>query len=120
MNRTYRPLRLLALSVGCLAIVACGRPDPPGLVGDPAYPVYREYCHRCHGGHGDGRRASRVAKRRVDFGAPAFQDTTTLEAVARIIREGKGRMEGHAEDLTADQIEQLARLVKRFPFREAP
>lgn len=104
----------------CLAFLGCDQPDPPALVAQPGYALYQDQCRKCHGGTGVARRASRMAKRPVDFTAPAFKDTTTLETVTRIIRVGKGRMEGHADDLNEAQMDTLARLVLGFPYPEAP
>jgi mono/diheme cytochrome c family protein len=110
---------MLAVS-GCLVAASCTAPDDPRLAGDPGYPAYKEHCRKCHGDDGRRVRASRMAKREVDLTSPAFRDTTSLEDVFRIVRTGKGKMEGHEDDLSPEEIEAVSRLVMRLGREAAP
>jgi mono/diheme cytochrome c family protein len=115
-----RSLLCAALIAGLLAAAAgCGEPDDPVLAQYPGYTAYKKHCRKCHGNDGRGDRASRVAERPVDLGAPAFRDTTGLAGIEHIIRVGKGKMKGYSETLDAAQIAEIARVVWAMPTREA-
>jgi len=90
---------------------ACGERGQPLLTDHPGYPVYRKYCRRCHGDQGDDLRASRMAERRLDLGSSAFRDTVDAAEIDRVVRMGRGRMKGYAENLRPEEIDTLVSFV---------
>lgn len=84
-------------------------------INEVAIVAWEQNCMKCHGtmGAGDGPQAAMTHPR--DLTDPAWQTATTDEAIARIIREGRGRMPGFA--LPATTIDTLVRLVRLFDAR---
>ncbi len=98
-------LALLVLAAGCSEKI------DPRLAGRGGAAAYARYCLRCHGARGDGAKASRMAERPVDIGAPAFADTVDRAGLERVVARGKGKMEGYADKLSPAEIDSVARFV---------
>ncbi len=108
---------LSVLTAGIAVNSGCGGDGEPVLTEHPGYSAYRKYCQRCHGNRGGARKASRMADRPVDLVAPAYRDTTDLEDVLAVISDGRGRMKGYREKLTASELEDVSRYVLEMPGR---
>jgi cytochrome c6 len=101
-------MKKLALSLVALAVVA--------LVGAPAAraaadgkALYDAKCAMCHGKDGV---AKPMAKGSADLNDPKYQEGTTAEALATVIRDGKGKMPGYKDKLSDEEIKAVADYVK--------
>lgn len=111
-NWTRGLAAMLFLTAAAAFPLGCSEKVDPRLTGLPGYPVYRKYCKRCHGADGAAGKASRVAERPVNLAAPAFRDSTTVEALERVIAAGKGKMKGYDGKLSPGEIDAVARFVR--------
>jgi mono/diheme cytochrome c family protein len=102
---------MAVLGLGLAVASGCGDRGRPLLQEHPGYATYSRLCKRCHGNEGNGERASRMAGRPVDLGAPAYADTVDLESVGRIVARGQRRMKGYEDTLDPGEITAVARYV---------
>jgi mono/diheme cytochrome c family protein len=99
------------------AAFALGGREKPVITDHAGYPAYRKHCKRCHGTRGDARKASRMAERPVSLLDPAFRDTTGIEGVMEVVRQGRRKMKGYSGKLSEEQIEAVSRYVLALPQR---
>jgi len=102
MKRTGSLLALVAVLalVGATAVFAEGA-DGKAL--------YEAKCAMCHGKDGV---AKPMAKGAQNFNDLKFQEATKLEAIETVIADGKGKMKGYKDKLSADEIKAVAAHVK--------
>lgn len=93
-------------------------PRPPGMpslaahgVDDVVMATWRQRCVTCHGriGRGDGPSGPQVGA--PDLTRADWQAATSDEALAKVIREGRGKMPAHAE-LPESTVAGLVRLIR--------
>ncbi len=84
-------------------------------INEVAIVAWEQNCAKCHGtmGAGDGPQGPMTHAR--DLTSSEWQSATSDEAIARTIREGRGRMPGFS--LPASTVETLVRLVRLFDAR---
>ena len=77
--------------------------------GDEGQSLYNSKCAMCHGKDGV---AKKMAAGSGNFNDPEWQKANSTEDIAATTAEGRGKMKGYAEKLTAEQIQQIADYVK--------
>lgn len=131
------PRRALAVFLATLfsSLVGCGRPGqalaadgppsestPPPAAPDAA-PLYARACATCHGADGAGREAMRKA---LDLGRARLSLTDVSsrarsdEDLALVIRDGRNRMPGFGQQLSAAQQAGLLAHVRKLQRAAAP
>lgn len=83
----------------CGAVCAGDAPDGKAL--------YESKCALCHGKDGV---AKATAKGAANLNDPKFQEANTVEAIEKVITDGKGKMKGLK--LTPEQVAAVAAHVK--------
>ena len=111
---------ILVTLTGAYLLAGCGDKGEPVLTGHPGYPAYKKHCRKCHGNEGDGQKASRMARRNLDLGHQAYGDTTSLDDVVRVVREGQGRMKGYQTKLARDELDAVSRYVLEMSAAASP
>lgn len=91
---------LLILVVGALPVLAEG-PDGKAL--------YESKCAMCHGKDGV---AKAMAKGSANLNDPKFQEANSVEAIEKVIADGKGKMKGLKDKLKPEEIRAIAAHVK--------
>ena len=71
--------------------------------------LYETKCAQCHGKDGVAKPPGKGSK---NFGDPAFQGAWTVESIAEITAEGKGKMPGYRSKLSPEQIRAVAAHIK--------
>jgi mono/diheme cytochrome c family protein len=93
------------IRIGLFLLVA-----PAVLAAEPdGKDLYETKCAMCHGKDGV---AKAMAKGSADFNDPAWQKTSSLEAIEETARTGKGKMKGYEGKLTPEEIKAIASHVK--------
>jgi mono/diheme cytochrome c family protein len=105
-------LAALAFAPGCSKSSAPNGP-PAAPANDEGAQVFAMACARCHGpqGGGDGPLAARLGY------VPNLQRPLARPHVLSIVQRGRGAMPGHADRLSAAQIEAVADHVERLGAR---
>jgi mono/diheme cytochrome c family protein len=91
-----------------LAVAAVLGLAVPGRAADDGKALYQSKCAMCHGMDGVARTMAAGAR---NFNDPAFKKAETVDTVAKIIHDGKGKMPGLGDKLTADQARAIAAYV---------
>lgn len=79
---------------------------PVASAGDAsAADLYAKKCAMCHGKDGV---AKEMAKGSANLGDPAWQKSTSREAVEKIITDGKGKMPKYQDKMSPEQIKAVA------------
>jgi len=99
MRRTHRLLTLSA----AVAVALSARAADDGKV------LYETKCAMCHGKDGVAKPAGKGSR---NFNDPAFQAAASVESVARIATDGKGKMPAYRSKLSPEQIRLVAAHVK--------
>jgi len=71
--------------------------------------LYDTKCAQCHGKDGIAKPPGSGSK---NFNDPAFQSAWSVESIAKITSEGKGKMPGYRSKLSPEQIKAVAAHVK--------
>jgi mono/diheme cytochrome c family protein len=96
--------KIVALAVAlafCLAVA-------PAFAGDDGKALYSSKCSMCHGADGVAKKMAAGAK---NFNDPAWKKGETTDGIAKIIHDGKGKMKGLGDKVTADQAKAIADYV---------
>jgi cytochrome c6 len=88
-----------------LAFCFAAAPVPAGEDGKA---LYGSKCAMCHGADGVAKAMAKGAK---NFNDPAFKKGETTDGIAKIIHDGKGKMKGLGDKLTAEQTKAVADYV---------
>jgi mono/diheme cytochrome c family protein len=70
--------------------------------------LYNKKCAMCHGKDGV---AKAMAKGSANLNDPEWQKSTSVDAIAKLTTEGKGKMPGYDGKLEPDQIKLVATYV---------
>jgi mono/diheme cytochrome c family protein len=62
--------------------------------------------------HSDNGVAKKMAEPSANLNDPKWQEANSVEAIAKVIADGKGKMKGFAEKLSKEQIDAIAAHVK--------
>jgi cytochrome c6 len=71
--------------------------------------LYDAKCAMCHGKDGV---AKPMAKPAANLNDAKWQDATKVEAIETVITDGKGKMKGYKDKLTAEEIKAVATYTK--------
>jgi mono/diheme cytochrome c family protein len=71
--------------------------------------LYDTKCSQCHGKDGIAKPPGKGSR---NFNDPAFQSASSIESIAKITGEGKGKMPGFGSKLTPEQISAVSAHVK--------
>jgi mono/diheme cytochrome c family protein len=85
----------------CLAVV-------PAFAAEDGKALYGSKCAMCHGADGVAKKMAAGAK---NFNDPAWKKGETADGVVKIIHDGKGKMKGLGDKVTADQAKAIADYV---------
>jgi cytochrome c6 len=108
LNATERreTVKRLASLVLILLLVAAAS---PALLAEDGKSLYNSKCAMCHGKDGV---AKKLAEGSANLNDPEWQEKTSVEEIAKLTAEGKGKMKGYADKLSAEQIQMIAEYVK--------
>lgn len=95
------PVAVVAAFVLAAALPAAAAPDGKAL--------FEQKCALCHGKNGVAKPAGKGS---MNFNDPAFQKAWSVEAIAKVTAEGKGKMPAYRSKLTAQEIRAIAAHVK--------
>ena len=98
MRRTAPILLLLAAAASLAARAA-----------DDGKVLYETKCALCHGKDGVAKPAGRGSR---NFSDPAFQAASSIESIAQVTTDGKGKMPAYRSKLSPEQIRLIASHVK--------
>jgi mono/diheme cytochrome c family protein len=98
---TKKMMTLAVLLAFCFAAA-------PVLAGEDGKALYGSKCAMCHGPDGVAKAMAKGAK---NFNDPAFKKGETTDGIAKIIHDGKGKMKGLGDKLTAEQTKAVADYV---------
>jgi mono/diheme cytochrome c family protein len=79
--------------------------------------MYRYYCATCHGVDGKGTRRGQVLEV-PDFSDIQWQAKKTNEEILHSITHGKNKMPRWGDKLKSEEIQALARYVRRFAHKK--
>lgn len=79
------------------------------LAEDTGQSLYDAKCAMCHGKDGV---AKKMAEGSANLNDPEWQEKTSVEAISKVIAEGKGKMKGFSEKLTPEQNNMISEYVK--------
>ncbi len=95
------------LVVSLLAVLALALPAAAEAPDGKA--LYGSKCAMCHGADGV---AKKMAEGSANLNDPEYQKKTSVEAIEKVIHDGKGKMTKYEGKLTAEQIKAIAEYVK--------
>ena len=99
-----RRLKLVPLLMAATALVAGS-----ALAADDGKSLYETKCALCHGKDGVAKPAGKGSR---NFNDAAFQAATSVDAIAAMTTDGKGKMPAYRSTLKPDQIRAIAAHVK--------
>jgi mono/diheme cytochrome c family protein len=94
--KTFAPIALVA-AFGCAL--------PALAEGEDGKKLYDSKCAMCHGTDGVAKSMGAGSK---NFNDPAWKKAETVEAIAKIVADGKGKMKGMAGKLSPEQMTAIA------------
>lgn len=98
---TKRVVVLMVAFAFVLAVV-------PAFAAEDGKALYGSKCAMCHGADGVAKKMAAGSK---NFNDAAWKKTETEEGITKIIKEGKGKMKGLGDKVTADQAKAIADYV---------
>jgi len=100
-------MKKLALLLATCAVIALV--SVPVAQAADGKALFEGKCAMCHGKDGV---AKPMAKGSANFNDAKWQAATKVEAVATVITDGKGKMKGYKDKMTAEEIKAVADYVK--------
>ena len=101
-------MKKLTLLLAALAVIAlASAPAAQAAVDGKA--LYDAKCAMCHGKDGV---AKPMAKGSANFNDAKWQAATKVEAIEASITDGKGKMKGYKDKMSAEEIKAVAAYVK--------
>jgi mono/diheme cytochrome c family protein len=102
MTKMTKKIVALAVAVAfCFAVA-------PVFAAEDGKALYGSKCAMCHGADGVAKKMATGAR---NFTDPAFKKAETPDGIQKIIHEGKGKMKGLGDKVTADQAKAIAEYV---------
>jgi mono/diheme cytochrome c family protein len=80
----------------------------PAFAGEDGKALYSSKCAMCHGADGVAKAMAKGAK---NFNDPEFKKGESVDGITKIIHDGKGKMKGLGDKLSADQAKAVADYV---------
>ena len=84
------------------------------MAADGAQAVWDKQCAKCHGKAGAGDTKMGEKMKVKDYTKADVQAQFTDEQLAKVIREGEGKMPAYAKKLTPEQIQEQVKLIRSF------
>jgi mono/diheme cytochrome c family protein len=97
-KRVWVPVTLAALSL-CFG---------PAMAAEDGKALYGSKCAMCHGNAGVAGKMGAGAR---NFNDAAFKKAVTADDIVKIVHDGKGKMKGLGDKLSADQAKAVADFV---------
>ena len=91
-----------------IALIAAFGFSVPALAEEDGKKLYDSKCAMCHGTDGVAKKMGAGSK---NFNDPAWAKAETSDGVVKIIHEGKGKMKGLGDKVSADQAKAIAEYV---------
>ena len=88
-----------------IALVAVFGLAVPALAEEDGKKLYDSKCAMCHGTDGVAKKMGAGSK---NFNDPAWKKTATVDAIVKDIKDGKGKMKGLGDKLSAEQMTAIA------------
>jgi cytochrome c6 len=101
-------MKKLALSLVALVVIALASAPLAHAAAD-GKALYDAKCAMCHGKDGV---AKAMAKGSANFNDAKWQAATKVEALETTITDGKGKMKGFKDKMSAEEIKAVAAYVK--------
>jgi cytochrome c6 len=98
--------KLALLLAACAVIALVGAPAAQAADGKA---LFEGKCAMCHGKDGV---AKPMAKGSANFNDAKWQAATKVEAIETVITDGKGKMKGYKDKMSAEEIKAVAAYVK--------
>jgi mono/diheme cytochrome c family protein len=83
----------------------------PAFAAEDGKALYGSKCAMCHGADGVAKKMAAPAK---NFNDPEWKKGETVDGIVKIIHDGKGKMKGLGDKVTADQAKAIADYVLTF------
>ena len=100
-------MKKFALLLAACAVIALV--SVPAAQAADGKALYEGKCAMCHGKDGV---AKAVAKGSSNFTDAKWQAATKVEAIETVITDGKGKMKGYKDKMSAEEIKAVAAYVK--------
>ena len=88
-----------------VALMAAFGMAVPVLAAEDGKALYESKCAMCHGMDGVAKKMGAGSK---NFNDPAWKKTATVDGIVKDIKDGKGKMKGMGEKLSAEQMKAIA------------
>jgi cytochrome c6 len=99
-----RRLKLVSMLIAATALASTSV-----LAADDGKSLYETKCALCHGKDGVAKPAGKGSR---NFNDPAFQAAMSVDTIAAMTTNGKGKMPAYRSTLKPDQIQSIAAHVK--------
>jgi cytochrome c6 len=100
-----KKLAMLLAAVAVVAVVSA----PAAQAAADGKALYDAKCAMCHGKDGV---AKAMAKGSANLNDAKWQEATKVEAIETVITDGKGKMKGYKDKMTAEEIKAVATYTK--------
>ena len=100
-----KKLAVLLAVVAVIALVSA----PAAQAAADGKALYDAKCAMCHGKDGV---AKPMAKGSANLNDAKWQEATKVEAIETVITDGKGKMKGYKDKMTAEEIKAVATYTK--------
>ena len=80
----------------------------PALAADDGKALYDSKCAMCHGADGVAKKMAAGSK---NFNDAAWKKSATVEGIVKDTKDGKGKMKGMGDKLSAEQMKAIADYV---------
>jgi cytochrome c6 len=101
-------MKKLALLISVVAVIALVT-TPVAQAAADGKALFDGKCAMCHGKDGV---AKPMAKGSANFNDAKWQEATKAEAIETVITDGKGKMKGYKDKMTAEEIKAVGAYVK--------
>ena len=101
-------MKKLALLFAAVAVIALAS-APAAQAAADGKALFDAKCAMCHGKDGV---AKPMAKGSANFNDVKWQAATKAEAIETVITDGKGKMKGYKDKMSAEEIKAVAAYVK--------
>lgn len=91
-----------------IALLAAFGLAAPVFAAEDGKALYESKCGMCHGMDGVAKKMAAGSK---NFNDPAWKKTATADAIITATKDGKGKMKGMGDKLSADQMKAIADYV---------
>ena len=101
-------MKKLALLIAAVAVIALAS-APAAQAAADGKALYDAKCAMCHGKDGV---AKPMAKGSANLNDAKWQEATKVEAIETVVTDGKGKMKGYKDKMSAEEVQAVATYVK--------